>query len=35
MAVTLDPGINQYPPVIAVDAYKREDTVDLFFNTMT
>lgn len=33
MAVELDVGTSRFPPVIAVDANKRGDAVDLFFYT--
>jgi hypothetical protein len=33
MVVELDPGHNRFPPVIAVDASKRSDAVDLIFMT--
>jgi len=33
MVVYLDPGASRFPTVIAVDADKRRDAVDLIFNT--
>ncbi len=33
MAIELDPGNHRFPGVIAVDATKRGDAVDLIFNT--
>jgi hypothetical protein len=33
MGVTLDPGYSRFPAVIAVDANKRSDAVDLVFMT--
>ena len=33
MGVTLDPGYSRFPAIIAVDANKRGDAVDLIFMT--
>jgi len=33
MGVTLDVGMSRFPTVIAVDAEKRSDAVELMFNT--
>jgi len=33
MGVKLDAGSSRFPPVIAVDANKRGDALDLFFHT--
>jgi hypothetical protein len=33
MGVKLDVGSNRFPAVISVDANKREDAVNLIFNT--
>ena len=33
MGVKLDAGSNRFPAVISVDAYKRDNAVNLIFNT--